>query len=106
MIGELRALGMSGWRVVRLFLFRSLFIVGRGVVWGTIVGIALCAIQHHFAVVPLPAEGYLLSAVPAAMCWGWWALAVVGSIAVATVVMLLPAAYASRISPSETMRYE
>lgn len=106
MIGELRALGMSGWRVVRLFLFRSLFIVGRGVVWGTAVGIALCAIQHHFAVVPLPAEGYLLSAVPAAMCWAWWALAVVGSVAVATVVMLLPAAFAAKISPSETMRYE
>lgn len=106
MIGELRALGMSGWRVVRLFLFRALFIVGRGVVWGTTVGIALCAIQHHWAVVPLPAEGYLLSAVPAAMCWGWWLLAVVATIVVATLVMLLPAAYASRISPAETMRYE
>ena len=106
MIGELRALGMSGRRVVRLFLFRALFIVGRGVVWGTSLGIVLCAVQHHFAIVPLPAEGYLLSSVPAAMCWGWWVVAVVATIVIAAVVMMLPAAFATRISPSETMRYE
>ena len=106
MIGQLRSLGMKRRSVVELFLFRALFIVGRGLAWGTLLGVVLCGIQHLWAVVPLPSEGYMLSAVPAAMCWGWWALSLVVAVVVALLVMLLPAAYAARISPSETMRYE
>ena len=41
MIGELRAMGMNRTSIVRLFLYRAMFIVWRGVVWGTIIGISL-----------------------------------------------------------------
>lgn len=106
MIGELRAMGMRRGSVVRIFLFRALFITGRGVIWGTILGVALVVIQHTWAVVPLPSEGYLLEAVPAALCWGWWLVAIVGVMVVTLLVMLLPAAFSARISPAEIMRYE
>lgn len=106
MIGELRALGATRQMVIRVFVYRAMFIVARGVVSGAVLGIALCALQHHFALIPLPAEGYLLSSVPAAMCWGWWMVAIVGVVLTTAVVMLLPAAYSARISPAETMRYE
>jgi ABC-type antimicrobial peptide transport system permease subunit len=48
----------------------------------------------------------MLDAVPAALCWGWWATAVVATVIITFIVMLLPAAFSARISPSETMRYE
>ncbi|MBQ8367035.1 MAG: ABC transporter permease [Alistipes sp.] len=106
MIGELRALGMRRGAVVGIFLFRALFITARGVVWGAMAGIVIVVIQHLWAVVPLPSEGYLLEAVPVALCWGWWLAAIVATIAITLIVMLLPAALAAKISPTKIMRYE
>ena len=106
MIGQLRALGMRRSAVVRLFLFRALFILGRGVVWGAIMGLVLVTVQHLWDVIPLPSEGYLLDAVPTAMCWGWWIATIAGVVVTTLLFMLIPAAYSTRISPSVIMRYE
>jgi lipoprotein-releasing system permease protein len=106
MIGELRAMGMSRWSVVKVFVFRAMFIVMRGVGWGTLCGIVLVTVQHIFGVMPLPAEGYILSTVPVAMCWRLWALAVVVAAAVTMLVLILPSLYAARVSPAKAIRYE
>lgn len=106
MIGELRALGMRRGSIIEVFVYRAMFIVLRGVVWGAIVGLAVSIAEHYLRLVPLSAEDYMLDAVPAALCWGWWAMAVVATIIITFIVMLLPAAFSARISPSETMRYE
>ena len=106
MIGQLRALGMRRGSVIRLFLFRALFILGRGVVWGVLIGLVLVVVQHIWSVIPLPSEGYLLDAVPTALCWGWWIVAVAGVMVATLLFMLIPAAFSTRISPSVIMRYE
>ena len=106
MIGELRALGMHRRSIIEVFLYRAMFIVVRGVAWGAVVGIAIALAEHYFHLIPLSAEEYMLDAVPAALCWGWWVVAIAASIIITYVVMLLPAAFSARISPSETMRYE
>ena len=106
MIGELRALGMRRRSIIEVFLYRAMFIVVRGVAWGAVVGIAIVLAEHYFHLIPLSAEEYMLDAVPTALCWGWWVVAIAASIIITYVVMLLPAAFSARISPSETMRYE
>ena len=106
MIGELRAMGMSRWSVVKVFVFRAMFIVMRGVGWGTLCGIALVMLQHIFGVMPLPAEGYILSTVPVAICWRLWALAVIVATMVTMLVLILPSLYAARVSPAKAIRYE
>ena len=106
MIGELRAMGMSRWSVVKVFIYRALFIVMRGVGWGTLIGIALVVVQDLCGVVPLPADGYILSTVPVAMCWLLWLAAVVVASVVTMIVMILPALYAAKVSPAKAIRYE
>lgn len=106
MIGELRAMGMSRRSVVKIFIYRALFIVVRGVVWGSVIGILLALIQHFFGVVPLPAEGYILSSVPAALCWGLWLLAIVVAVGVTMIMMILPSLFAAQVSPAKAIRYE
>ena len=106
MIGELRAMGMPRGRVVRIFVFRALFIISRGVVIGSVVGVVLSLVQHLFGVVPLPADGYILTTVPAALCWGRWLVAIVATIIITLVMMILPSMLASRVSPSKAIRYE
>ena len=106
MIGELRALGMRRGSIIEVFVYRAMFIVLRGVVWGATIGLAVSIAEHYLHLIPLSAEDYMLDAVPAALCWGWWAMAVVATVIITFIVMLLPAAFSARISPSETMRYE
>ena len=106
MIGELRAMGMNRWSVVKVFVFRAMFIVMRGVGWGTLCGIALVMLQHIFGIMPLPAEGYILSTVPVAICWRLWALAVIVATMVTMLVLILPSLYAARVSPAKAIRYE
>lgn len=106
MIGQLRAMGMSRGSVVRVFVYRALFIVLRGVLWGSVVGVVLVVIQHLFGVVPLPSEGYILSTVPAAICWQLWIIAIVVASGVTMLMMILPALFAAKVSPSKAIRYE
>lgn len=106
MIGQLRAMGMSRASVVRVFIFRALFIVMRGVLWGSAVGIMLVVVQHTFAIMPLPSEGYILSTVPVALCWQLWMVAIVVASAVTMSMMILPALFAAKVSPSKAIRYE
>lgn len=106
MIGELKAMGMTDGSLTRLFFYRALFIALRGMAWGAAVGLALCCVQHFTGVVALPSEGYFLSQVPVAFCWGVWALTLCCALAAIMCVMLLPAAFVRRISPWQTMRYE
>ncbi|MBR5133109.1 MAG: ABC transporter permease [Alistipes sp.] len=106
MIGELRAMGMGRVGVVKIFVARALFIISRGVIIGTMLGVALCVVQHFFGVVPLPAEGYILSTVPAALCWGQWLVAIVATIVITLVMMILPSLLATKVSPSKAIRYE
>ncbi len=106
MIGLLRALGMPLASLRRIFRYRAALIALRGLVWGNAAGLALCALQARFGFVKLDAEGYLLSAVPIAVEWGWW-LALNGGFAAAIfLLMTVPASVVATVKPDETMRYE
>lgn len=106
MIGELRAMGMKQRSVVRIFIFRAMFIIVRGVIVGAMIGVLLSLVQNYFGIVPLPSDGYILTTVPASLCWGRWALALLATIALTLVMMIIPALLASRVSPSKAIRYE
>lgn len=106
MIGLLRALGMTRRALRRIFRYRAAFIALRGLLWGNLVGLLLCALQAHFGLVKLDAEGYLLSVVPIAVEWRWW-LALNAGFAVAIfLLMTLPASVVATVKPDETLRYE
>ena len=105
-IGILKALGMQHRSLRRLFRYRATMIALRGLAWGNAVGLALCWAQQAFELVKLDAEGYLLSAVPIAVEWGWWLLLNLGFVGAIYLMMLLPASVVATIKPDETMRYE
>ena len=106
MIGVLKALGMQNTTLRHIFLYRSLVIALRGLMWGNAVGVLVCFVQHHFQLLKLDAEGYLLSSVPIALEWGWWLLLNVGFVVAIVMLMQLPTAVVATVKPDETMRYE
>ena len=105
MIGELRAMGMTNFAVGRVFFWRAAFIALSGTARGAVAGIVICALQYSTGLVTLPSDGYFLTQVPVAFCWGAWGASLAGAMLVIMAAMALPAAFVSRISPAETIRY-
>lgn len=106
MIGTLKALGMRNGAVRRIFLIRSLRIVLTGMLWGNIVGLALCLLQKYTGLLRLDSTGYLVSEVPVHLAWEWWLPLNIGVPVVMVLLLIIPAMVVSGIKPEKTIRFQ
>ncbi len=106
LVGVLKALGATNKQVRGVFIMQGVMLIGKGVIWGNVIGLALCAIQYWFRVLPLDAATYYVNYVPIAFPVGWLLLLNVGTILVSTVILLAPSAIVKKVSPAEVMRFE
>lgn len=106
MIGTLKALGMRNGAIQRVFLWRSLSVIVRGLAWGNAIGLGLMAVQHLTGVFKLDAEAYILSSVPVSFeLWWWLGLNLLVPL-VLVVLLSVPVAVISRIKPDQTLKYQ
>ena len=106
LIGVLKALGADNRFVRRIFISEAAMLIGKGVFWGNVLGLGLCAVQYFTRLLPLEAATYYVNYVPIAFPWGWWLLLNVGTVAVSLLIMLAPSAIVTRISPARVMHFE
>ena len=106
LIGTLKALGADNRFVRRIFIFEAILLVGKGMLWGNVLGLGIVALQYFTQIIPLDAAVYYVSYVPMAFPWGWLAALNVGVLLVAWMIMLAPSAIVSQISPARVMHFE
>lgn len=106
MIGILKALGQQDHSLRRVFLYISAFLIGKGMLWGNIIGLALCWIQSFFRPLSLDPSVYYLDAVPIHLTPGSWLLINLGASVVSLLMMLAPSYLITKISPAKTIRFE
>lgn len=106
MIGTLKALGMNNRALQKIFLIRSSFIVAKGMLWGNVVGIAICLIQKYTQFLKLDPTGYFLSAVPIDLGIGWLIVLNLCSFVVLVSLLTIPTLIVSYIKPDTTLRYQ
>ena len=106
LIGTLKALGAHNRFVRRIFIYEAILLVGKGMLWGNVLGLGLVAVQYFTQVIPLDASIYYVSYVPMAFPWGWLVALNIGVLLVAWVIMLAPSAIVSQISPARVMHFE
>lgn len=106
LIGTLKALGANNQFVRRIFIYEAILLVGKGMVFGNIIGLGLVALQHFTRIIPLDAATYYVSYVPMAFPWGWSIILNLGVLAISWLVLLAPSAIVSQISPAKVMHFE
>jgi lipoprotein-releasing system permease protein len=106
LIGTLKALGADNRFVRQIFMTQAAWLIGKGILWGNIIGLGLAAIQYVFHLVPLDAATYYVSYVPISFAWGWIVLLNVLTIVVSLLILLLPSMIISKISPAKVMHFE
>ena len=106
LIGTLKALGANNRFVRRIFIYEAILLVGKGMLWGNILGLGIVALQYFTHAIPLDAAVYYVSYVPMAFPWGWLVALNIGVLLVAWVIMLAPSAIVSQISPARVMHFD
>ncbi len=104
-IGILKALGARNRFIRKVFLYESIFFVGKGLLWGNIIALILCFIQWKFGIVSLDQESYFLNKVPISIHLFQLVLINIGAAAAILLMLILPSAIISKISPETTIRY-
>ena len=106
LIGTLKALGADNRFVRLIFLIQAAMLIGKGVLWGNIIGLALAALQYWGHIVPLEAATYYVDSVPIAFAWGWLAVLNIVTIGISLLILLLPSMIITKINPARVMHFE
>ena len=106
MIGVLKAMGSPNWSIRKVFLYLSVFLTSRGMLWGNAIGIALILIQKIFHLIHLNPASYYVDVVPVNFNILHILLLNAGSIAITTLMLVIPSYLVSKISPDKSMRFD
>lgn len=105
MIGILKALGSSAWRIQKIFLYHAALIILWGLLYGNMLGLGLCLIQKHYKVIKLNEVDYFLSYAPINLNV-WHILALnAGTITLTLLFLVLPSLLVTRIDPVKTIQF-
>ena len=105
-IGILKALGMRNKGVRHTFLWFAVFIIGRGLLWGNIIGIGLVVLQQQTSIVHLDPASYYVDRAPVELNLPLIALLNVATLLICVIVLIAPSFLISHIHPARSMRYE
>lgn len=106
MIGILKSYGAGNWSIRKIFLYESIFLIGKGMLWGNIIGLLICFVQYQFKIIPLDPVSYYTSTVPITFNWLYIVLLNAGTLIVSVLMLIGPSYLISKISPAAIMRYE
>lgn len=105
-IGTMKALGARNGMLRRLFLYLSVFIIGKGVIIGNIISLLLIFIQQQTGLVKLDSESYYVSQVPVDLNWTFVLGINLSTILISVLVLIIPSYLISKIHPARSIRFE
>ena len=106
MIGVLKALGSRNKAIRHTFLWFAVFIIGKGMLWGNILGVGVTLLQKFTGLIKLDPATYYVDTVPVEINLPMLLLINVCTLIVSVFVLIAPSYLISHIHPAKSMRYE
>ena len=106
MIGVLKALGARNIAIRKTFLWFALFIIGRGMLWGNIIGLGIVVLQMTTGIITLDPQTYYVSEAPMELNIPLLFLINIATALISIFVLIGPSYLVSKIHPARSMRYE
>ena len=106
MIGVMKALGARNRTIRHTFLWFAVFIIGKGMLWGNVIGIGLTALQYFTSIVSLDPTTYYVNTVPVEFDMPLIATINIATLIVCVAALIAPSHLVSFIHPAKSMRYE
>ena len=105
LIGILKAFGAKNASIRKIFIYKAMILLGRGLTWGNFIGISLLLIQHYFHIITLEAESYYVKYAPVDINLINILLINLGTILISLLILIGPSYYISKISPARTIKF-
>ena len=105
MIGILKALGGNNWSIRKIFLYNALYLIGKGLFWGNVIGIGILLLQKHFGIVKLNPENYYVNQAPVYIGIENILLLNLLTVVICFLILLIPSYIITKISPIKAIRY-
>ncbi|PBQ34059.1 hypothetical protein CNR22_20510 [Sphingobacteriaceae bacterium] len=106
MVGLVKALGMTNPNVRRIFLYISFRLIGKGMLWGNVIGIGFCLLQYYFRFVKLDSETYYVDHVVVYINWFYFLLLNIGTFIICSLMLLLPTLILTKLTPIKTLKFD
>jgi len=105
LIGTLKALGATNLSIRKIFIYKSINLIIRGLIIGNIVGLGLLFIQYNFSIIPLNPENYYINTVPVKFNILLIIVLNLGTIAISVIMLLWPASIIAKILPAKAIKF-
>lgn len=106
MIGTLKALGARNSSIRHTFLWFGAFIIGKGLLYGNILSMAIIVLQKQFGIIKLDAQTYYVSTVPVEINIPLFLLVNIATLIISLLVLIVPSYLISHINPAKSIRFE
>lgn len=106
MIGVLKALGAGNLAIREIFLSFSVFLIGRGMLWGNVIGLLFILIQSHLRIFKLDPATYYIDSVPVEFNFWLWALLNVCTLLISVLMLVGPSYLIAQIHPAKSIKFE
>lgn len=106
MIGMLKAMGGTNRLVRSVFIYNGVSLIVKGLAWGNVIGLGICYVQDRYRLLKLNPHDYYMDYVP--VDWHWLTILALNALtlAVVTLVLLVPTALISRIHPIRAIKFD
>ena len=106
MIGVLKALGAQDSVIRRVFLYQAAWLIGKGLLWGNLIGAGLAFFQLKTGMFTLDPASYYIKTIPINLNLLHIILLNGGTMIAILIMLLVPSQLISRITPVKAIRYD
>jgi len=106
MIGILKALGNNNWSIRKIFLYNAAFLIGKGLLWGNLIGIGLLMLQKYTGLIALDPETYYVNQAPVYISIPALVWINLGTLSLCILMLIVPSIIVSKISPVKAIKFD
>ena len=104
-IGMLKSMGATNWTIRKIFLYQGAYLIGKGMIWGNILGVGFCLLQSHFGLISLNPAVYYLSKVPIELNFWHWLFLNIGTLVICVLALVVPSYVITRVNPVKAIKF-
>ena len=105
MVGILKALGAKNNSIQKIFLYNAVYLIGKGLLWGNVIGIGIAFFQKYFGVLKLDQATYYVSVIPISINLFSIILLNLGTLLACLLMLIIPSFIVSKITPVKAIRF-